>query len=119
MNFHPDALTAPERNAHGRSAVPVNLTALNQLAKLFATEDLNVIHDPSAHTAMFNTKTRTLTLPAFKDMPKVCYLLFAGHEVGHALYTPVDAWENPSIPAAYGKKDWVSLDSECHRRRSY
>ena len=104
MNFHPDALLAPERNAYGRVADPVNLTALNQLAKLFATEDLNVIHDPSAPTAMFNTKTRTLVLPAFKDMPKVCYLLFAGHEVGHALYTPVDAWENPLIPAAYGKK---------------
>jgi len=101
MNFSPDSLlTADERAAIPFGESAVNLASLNQLAKLFATEDLNVVHDPSATTAMFNTKTRMLVLPAWKDMPKVCYLLFTGHEIGHALWTPVDAFDNPLIPSS-------------------
>ena len=48
---------------------PVNLDSLNQLAKLFATENLTVTHDTTADTAMFNVATRQLVLPAWKDMP--------------------------------------------------
>ena len=100
MNFSSDALhTNQERMVRFQN--PVNLASLNQLAKLFATEDLNVIHDPSASTASFNTITRTLVLPAWSDMPKVCYLLFTGHEIGHALWTPVDAFDSPLIPSAF------------------
>ena len=104
MQFSSDALhTTDERMVRFRN--PVNLASLNQLAKLFATEDLNVIHDPSAHTASFNTITRTLVLPAWVDMPKVCYLLFTGHEIGHALWTPVDAWDSPLIPSEWKPRD--------------
>ena len=100
MNFDSTSLlTSDERIRQYQN--PVNLASLNQLAKLFATEDLNVIHDPSAHTASFNTITRTLALPAWTNMPKVCYLLFTGHEIGHALWTPVDAFDNALIPAMF------------------
>ena len=93
-------MSSAERNENYLK--PVNLSSLNQLAKLFATEDLNVIHDPSASTASFNPKTRTLVLPAYRDdVPKVVYHLFAGHEIGHALYTPVDGFDSPLIPAEY------------------
>jgi hypothetical protein len=62
------------------------------LAKLLAGENLNVVHDASLKTAMFNTKTRTLYLPVFEVMDGELYDLLVGHEDGHALYTPHDGW---------------------------
>jgi len=108
MTFNSDSLLSTEER-NGYRLNPVNLSSLNKLAKLFATEDLTVVHDPSAHTAMFNTVARTLVLPAWKDMPKVVYLLFTGHEIGHAIWTPNDAFDNPLIPAAY--KDLAGYQS--------
>lgn len=61
------------------------------LAKLLATEDLTVVHE-NAKTASFNTDTRVLSLPIWKDMTNETYDHLTGHEVGHALYTPNDGW---------------------------
>jgi hypothetical protein len=61
------------------------------LAKLLATEDLTVLHQ-NAQTASFNTETRTLTLPMWKEMTSETYDHLVGHEVGHALYTPNKDW---------------------------
>jgi len=61
------------------------------LAKLLATEDLTVLH-ANAKTASFNTESRVLTLPIWKDMTNETYDHLTGHEVGHALYTPNDGW---------------------------
>jgi hypothetical protein len=60
------------------------------LAKLMATENLT-IEQKRCDTAMFNVKTRVLTVPILgKDVAAYTYDLFMGHEVGHALYTPMD-----------------------------
>ena len=68
---------------------PVRTGAKDTLARLMATENLTVIHDPSAPTAFFNTQTRVLTLPIYNgDMTNEMYDMFVGHEVGHALFTP-------------------------------
>lgn len=67
---------------------PTNLEAKNLLAKLMATEDITVEHDPSAQTAMFNMDTRVLTLPVWKDLSVDTLDLLIGHEVSHALHTP-------------------------------
>ena len=59
------------------------------LAKLLATENLNVEHR-SVSTAYFDVERRVLCLPIWKDMSETVYDLLVGHEVGHALYTPTD-----------------------------
>lgn len=71
------------------TASPVRTGAKDTLARLMATENLTVVHDPSAPTAYFNTQTRVLTLPVYNgDMTDAMYDMFVGHEVGHALFTP-------------------------------
>lgn len=58
------------------------------LARLLATENITVEHNPQAHTAMFDTSSRTLTLPMWENMDEDTYDMLIGHEVGHALFTP-------------------------------
>ena len=61
------------------------------LAKLMASENINVEYRKSASTAAFDTEGRTLLMPVLKDMTENSTDLFLGHEVGHALYTPQGA----------------------------
>ena len=61
------------------------------LAKLMAAEDINVEYRNNVSTAAFNTESRTLMMPIFKDISESTTDLFLGHEVGHALYTPQGA----------------------------
>ena len=53
-----------------------------------AAEDINVEYSDKAVTASFDTESRTLKMPVFKDISDDSTDLFLGHEVGHALYTP-------------------------------
>jgi len=64
------------------------------LAKLLAEEDVFVIHK-QMETAYFDTKKRELGLPIWKDeeMTKDIYDLMVCHEIGHALWTPLDMLE--------------------------
>ena len=57
------------------------------LAKLLAKENITVVHDPKADTAMFDVLNRNLILPVWKNMGMVVYDMLIAHEVGHALYT--------------------------------
>jgi len=60
------------------------------LAKLMATEDL-IVEQRNVATAFFDVKNRVLTVPVLdKNISSQLYDLFMGHEVGHALYTPLD-----------------------------
>jgi len=60
------------------------------LAKLMATENL-IIEHRKVSTASFDVKNRILTVPILdKNISPQLYDLFMGHEVGHALYTPLD-----------------------------
>jgi len=74
----------------------------SNLAKLLATENINVIHQ-KVKTAYFIPKTRTLCLPIWEDMTNDLYDLLVGHEVGHALYTPQDEneFKKHKIPHSY------------------
>ena len=60
------------------------------LAKLLATENLIVQHVKGTETASFNTENRVLTLPILNTVNEHVYNLFVSHEVGHALWTPVN-----------------------------
>ena len=68
------------------------------LAKLLAEEDIFVVHK-QMDTAYFNSKSRELGLPIWKDeeMTKDIYELMVGHEIGHALWTPLDMLEKSQV----------------------
>ena len=62
----------------------------SQLAKLLATEDIIVEHK-KVETAEFNVQTRVLTLPMWEKASNGVIDMLVGHEVGHALYTPIQS----------------------------
>ena len=67
--------------------------SLSLLAKLLASENVRVEHNHRASTASFDTKSRVLILPVWKDMSGDLYDMLVAHEVGHALYSPKgDEW---------------------------
>ena len=68
-----------------------NFEVKDNLAKLLATENLIVEHR-QVSTAFFNVETRVLCLPMWDASDNV-YDMLVGHEVGHALFTPNDDWE--------------------------
>ena len=63
------------------------------LGRLLAREDITVNHG-NYKTAFFDVKNRVLGLPDWNDKSKSVYDLLLGHEVGHALYTPLEAMES-------------------------
>jgi hypothetical protein len=66
------------------------LESKSLLAKLMATENL-VVEQRKVPTAMFDVKNRILVIPVLDEkIDGFTYDLFVGHEVGHALYTPMD-----------------------------
>lgn len=67
----------------------INIDAQKQLAKLLATEDIQVTIG-NFKTAYFDVKNRVLGLPAWNTDSKEVSDLLVGHEVGHALFTPED-----------------------------
>ena len=67
-----------------------NRTAKDTLARLLASENITVQHQP-VPTACFDVANRTLILPIWKDMSNDLYDMLVMHEVGHALYTPAGA----------------------------
>tara|TARA_X000001036_G_scaffold119470_1_gene112958 strand:- start:32 stop:2377 length:2346 start_codon:yes stop_codon:yes gene_type:complete len=72
----------------------INNSNKDILAKLMATENITVIHK-RVPTAYFDVKSRTLCCPILKDeMSPQLTDLFMGHEVGHALNTPLEGWHS-------------------------
>ena len=71
------------------------------LARLLANENLNVIR-ANVGTASFESITRTLTLPMWKDMTNDVEEMLIGHEVGHALYTTTEHMEETDFRSIQG-----------------
>ena len=69
----------------------INLDTKSVLAKLIATENIQVQHN-KVKTASFDTKHRVLTLPVFKNQKGDVYDMLIAHECAHALHTPTDGW---------------------------
>src|SRR6056300_1000520 len=69
----------------------INLDRKSILAKLIATENIQVQHN-KVKTASFDTKHRVLTLPVFKNQKGDVYDMLIAHECAHALHTPTDGW---------------------------
>ena len=69
--------------------VPTAPTAAkSMLARLLATENISVQHQ-NIPTAFFDLKTRSLHLPLWSNASGSLYDMLVGHEVAHALFTPV------------------------------
>ena len=85
------------------------------LAKLMATENL-VVEQRKVPTAFFDVESRVLVIPQLdKNISGYLYDLFVGHEVGHALYTPLDGMRKAhdmKIPSAV-----VNLVEDCRIER--
>ena len=73
-----------------------NISELHQekskLAQLLATENIMVQHQ-NVQTASFDLKKRILTLPIWENMQPFLYDMLSGHEIGHALWTPDQEWQ--------------------------
>ena len=74
----------------------VNQEVKGTLAKLLATENLQVEHR-KVPTAYFEVDKRILCLPIWKNVSGDVYDLLVGHEVGHALYTPMEYGEQSKV----------------------
>ena len=68
----------------------------NMVAKLLAGENLRVEHR-RLKTAMFDVKDRILYLPIWENMTLPMIDMLIAHEVGHALYTPVELLDECSF----------------------
>ena len=78
--------------------VTIPLRNKSTLAKLLSNEDIFVVHK-QMETAYFNSKSRELGLPIWLDeaMTKDIYDLMVCHEIGHALWTPLDMLESAAL----------------------
>lgn len=65
--------------------------AQDQLAKLLATENINIIRG-NVRTASFDIVNRRLILPRWKEMTPAIEEMLMLHEVGHALYTTKEVY---------------------------
>ena len=70
----------------------------NTIAKLLAEEDIFVVRK-QMDTAYFDVKNRELGLPIWKEntMEEIEEELLICHEIGHALYTPLDMMESAAL----------------------
>ena len=89
------------------------------LAKLLANENLNIVRAPVS-TASMDIKSRTLTLPQWKDMSSNVEEMLIGHEVGHALYTGVEymtpIMENPKLKSYMNVLEDVRIEKMMKRK---
>ena len=88
----------------------INLDSKSILAKLIATENIQVQHN-KVKTASFDTKHRVLTLPVFKNQKGDVYDMLIAHECAHALHTPVDGWK--SIMHDDSLRSYVNVLEDC------
>jgi len=65
----------------------------SNLARLLATENISVRHRP-IKTAKFDLKNRVLHCPIWQEMDGNIYDLLMGHEISHALNTPLLGWHD-------------------------
>jgi len=88
----------------------INIDTKSQLAKLIATENIEVQHN-KVKTASFDTLNRILTLPIFKVQSGDVYDMLIAHECSHALYTPAEGWKK--ISSDDELRSYVNVLEDC------
>ena len=89
----------------------ISVAAKERLAKLLATENITVEHR-NVPTAMFDIKNRVLILPNWKDITKDIYDLLVLHEVGHALFTPLEGWHGAVSEKGMNYKGFLNITED-------
>lgn len=97
----------------------MDIKASDLSARLLATENLSVIR-AATRTASFDTKSRVLTLPLWKDMTPEIEDMLVGHEVGHALFTTDEYFtpimENPKMMSYLNVLEDVRIEKMIKRK---
>ena len=78
------------------------------VARLLATENITVVQD-NVSTASFDVKNRVLTLPIWSDVESYTEDHLIGHEVGHALFTPLDGWHDSVSNKGHAYKSFLNV----------
>ena len=78
------------------------------VAKLLATENITVVQD-NVSTASFDVQNRVLTLPMWADTETYVKDHLIGHEVAHALYTPLDGWHDSVSNKGHAYKSFLNV----------
>ena len=79
------------------------------IAKLLATENITVVQG-NAKTASFDVESRVLTLPLWlEDIESFVEDHMTGHEVGHALFTPLDGWHDAVCSKGSSYKSFLNV----------
>jgi len=87
------------------------------LAKLLATENITLEHK-KVPTAYFDLKERKVVLPILKsDISNELYDLFIGHEVSHALNTPLEGWHDSIETKGRGFKSFLNVVEDARIER--
>ena len=63
----------------------------------------------NVETAYFDLKARKVVLPNWKDMPPELYDLLLGHEIGHALVTPLEGWHDATCSEGFPSNHFLML----------
>ena len=82
--------------------------ARSTIARLLATENITVVQD-NVRTASFDVKNRVLRLPSWSDVESYTEDHLIGHEVGHALYTPLDGWHDAVCRKGAAYKSYLNV----------
>ena len=78
------------------------------VAKLLATENITVVQD-NVSTASFDVQNRVLTLPMWAETESYVKDHLIGHEVAHALYTPLDGWHDSVSNKGHAYKSFLNV----------
>jgi hypothetical protein len=97
----------------------INTASKDLLARILATENITVQHDPKASTAMFDVRNRVLTLPAWTGMSNEVYDMLVGHEVGHALFTPHTSDDEKTSGPWCGSAERIAGSAHAHIAQGY
>jgi len=86
------------------------------LAKLLATENISIEHR-NVTTASFDLQNRKIILPIWQDMSNELYNLLIGHEVSHALNTPLDGWHDAACDRGANFKGFLNVIEDARIER--
>ena len=79
------------------------------IAKLLAAENITVVQG-NVKTASFDVKNRVLTIPLWvTNIESYVEDHMTGHEVGHALFTPLDGWHDAVCSKGMSYKSFLNV----------
>ena len=90
-------------------------SVLNSLAKLLATENIDIQYTQKSSDAWFDINNRVLALPKLSNICEERYIMFLFHEVSHAIYTPKEFSE--IIKADYSMKHFLNTVEDARIER--